>query len=480
MRLRAIHRNRRKTAQFKPMKDFSTFSNARSRHFSSAAGLTVFALLLCVSESRASDALLHHTIGRGALKIVESRPSSFPLSSAAPANLAFSPPKSGKTGLFGAPKIAGRDLSVAFFGTGDVPDQVTADTNWNHKFDPDDATTTLSAASPSNSATKISPPILITIPGAPNAQYSLILGLESVTHWTTNGVETSWRGTLRSVGWASGTLRWNGRNMAVGVQDDNSNGRFDDPFETSRQSAGDLMFFDWNGDGQFEGSREVLRAGRYVFAGDQLCAVTIAAGGARLNLQLVAGGTGRFNCDASVREIHLVSPNGLLVAPVTDGAVELPVGKYSLLLWIARQAAGDGRVWEMKAGNATPPQITIGGAPAQLKLRAALSPVLSLDRQDDGLRFSLAVGTAGGDTLLRLAPLTGPIPASQLRLFDAEGRPLARIRLAPEGQATFGALWHPPIDAPATLRARLEFDHGPFEEVERPDWEFAVPQPLAR
>ncbi len=460
------------------MNDLRAFLILGRAHFPSAAGLTLSALLACASVSQATDAALHHTVSRGAVKTVVGRPNSFSLSTVAPKGVVFKAQKTAKNYLFGMPKIAGRELNIAFFGSGAVPDRVVADTNGNRNFDDGDVTTTLTASRSNPDGPNLSSePIFIAVPGAPNAKYGLRLGLESVTHWTTNGVETSWKGTLRSVGWARGVLKWNGRSVPVGVQDDDSNGRFDDPFQVRQQGAGDLMFFDWNGDGQFFGSREVLRAGRFVFAGDQLCAVTIAAGAARLNLQRVVGETGVFNCDSSVREIHLVSPHGLLVAPIRNGSVELPARKYSLLLWIARQTAPDGRDWEMKAGNATPPQIEIGAQSAQLKLRADLSPVLNVDRQDDGLRFSLAVGTAGGDTLLRLAPLTGTNQEPQLRLFDTEGRPLARVRLMPEGQAKFGAVWRVPLDAPDLIRARLEFDHGPFEATDTPDWEFAVLPP---
>jgi hypothetical protein len=370
--------------------------------------------------------------------------------------------------------LAGRPFVCAFLSGR----KALVDANGNSTFDADEIASPLTALPAKSEAPQRFSPANFQLPGAPPGDiYPATLEVRFVTSWTLQGTRSEWRASLQSATRREGRIEAAGRTMRCALQDANSNGRFDDPFQIVN-GIGDRLFLDLNGDDAFSADRESLFFGHFAAIGTQLFAVTVAPGGSTLSLNVFSGQSGAVQTEEAVSTLEVAGDAGYLAVSIEGGRASLPVGEWLLLRWTAKQK-WEGRDWILKAAPRHPPTLRIGAAPLSHKLISPIVPVLDADRQNEGLRFTLNLTTESGDVVLALEPENAPGYFQrnfQLRLLDEQSQPWARLRLTPEGDATYSQFWQPPVGAPSRLGVRPELDAGPFQIAETPPLDLIVPR----
>jgi hypothetical protein len=162
----------------------------------------------------------------------------------------------------------------------------------------------------------------------------------------------------------------------------------------------------------------------------------------------------------------------LLTATAVDSRIEVPQGQYRLMKWTAHNML-NGRTWNLQAAPVKPPSLKINSVPSEEKLISPIVAILQVERYHDAIKFFLALGTQNGDAILKIQE-GSHAPTMQIRVLDTENNPWARLKLKPQSEAGFEALWQPPKTVPLRLVARLELDTGPFVILDAKEIELSV------
>lgn len=368
-----------------------------------------------------------------------------------------------KQGQFATFSLSKKQYSV-FFLQLPIP-RLLVDTDGDAILDSDYLPNTISE----NSLSEMAPAyrfehLIFQLQGAQKFSYEAVVEIQPVTQWTLNGTKTQWQARLFSVGFRQGFLTFAGKKMFVGVQDNNSNGQFNDLFHfnpaESASAFGDSFFWDKNNDGDYQDEDEKLPLGRFVSWNGQLAVLNIAADGNRLNLDFYKGLTGILRVESEISGIAAVSNAGFLTAKSHDGQIVLPRGDYYVMKWIANRFAA-GRNWSLQAAPPQPPILKIGPTPIENKFLAPLIANLQIERFHEKMMFNLSFSTTKGDVILLLQE-NGATPTLQLRISDAQDNPWARLKFSKRENASFEATWKVPATAPQHLKAQFELDCGPY------------------
>jgi peroxiredoxin len=146
------------------------------------------------------------------------------------------------------------------------------------------------------------------------------------------------------------------------------------------------------------------------------------------------------------------------------GRIALPVGQYWLEGWRARMRDARGRAWEIASAPGEPARIVEvrHGRVTRLPLAAPVELALVIEQSGSEVSFRLRLKGAGGETCGVVRVDGRPAPPPSLRIEDAHGRVVSRLRFEDTCGAGCAQIWRAPAGLPQPLQATPEADLGPF------------------
>jgi peroxiredoxin len=149
---------------------------------------------------------------------------------------------------------------------------------------------------------------------------------------------------------------------------------------------------------------------------------------------------------------------------VRGGRLPLPPGQYRLTGWRVRMRDTHGRAWEIASAPGEPARTVAvrSGHITWLPLAAPVEPALVVEQSGADVSFRLRLKGAGGETVGEVQVNGRPASPPALRIEDARGRVVGRVRFEDTCGAGCAQLWRPPPGLRQPLSAIPEVDLGPF------------------
>jgi hypothetical protein len=152
------------------------------------------------------------------------------------------------------------------------------------------------------------------------------------------------------------------------------------------------------------------------------------------------------------------------VAEGHGGRVTMLARSYLLEGWSARMRDSQGHTWEVERASGEPARVleVPPHEETRLPLATPVEPALVIEQSGREVLFHLRLKGAGDETLGAVRVNGEPVPPPTLRLEDAHGHRVARLRF--EDTCGGGCVqgWRPPLGLAQPLRAIPEADLGPF------------------
>jgi hypothetical protein len=149
------------------------------------------------------------------------------------------------------------------------------------------------------------------------------------------------------------------------------------------------------------------------------------------------------------------------------GRVSLPAGQYLLHAWTVRMRDERGRTWEIDrdAGEPSRRIEVLPGRTARLPLAVPVEPDLVIQQTRREVLFRLRLRGASGETCGAVRVDGRLAPRPRLRLEDARGRVVARLRFEDTCGDGCVQVWRPPPGLAQPLKAVPEVDLGPIPQA---------------
>lgn len=232
---------------------------------------------------------------------------------------------------------------------------------------------------------------------------------------------------LTSACWYEGMVTVGDKQVWCAVIDSNLTGRFDGA--SLRYDKGDrIRITDKPGEpySGFETDTSLRPLAKHVEIDGKLFPVTVAADGSSVTfLPAVEIPTGTVRVGTSASQVRLFGPQGYFIRQVADGAISVPEGEYSLVLWKVSRKDDPGATWDlfaMVADSKNAPKVTVEpGKDAALDIGEPIIGSLESTTEGQGRHaFNCRLKGRGGESV-QIVRNGQRAAAPKLRIVSSDG-----------------------------------------------------------